>query len=423
MINIIKNFDDLATTNLRKNALTIALSAYKAIDTREVIKKNLKIENNILSVGNKSFILKDYERLFVLGFGKVSCKAVQTIEDILEGHITGGVVIDKNVGVCKVVKVYQGTHPKPNVKNVEFSEQITSIAKDAGERDLVIVVVSGGGSSLLCWPLSECDQGNSLYNKFLNSGGSIDELNTVRKHLSLVKGGGLAKILYPANVISLVFSDVPGNVFEDVASGPTYFDNSTVEDAKNILNKYNIMDTFTLNETPKERMYFEKIYNFPIVSNLDALKAMSKCAKDLGYEPKLAPDNIYSDTEHALSMMQSLSGKKVAVIGGGELSVKVKEGGKGIGGRNEFAGAVAIEKINEGELFMSFASDGIDNLSEAGGVLIDDQVKTIIKEKNINVESYKKNNDEDSMFKLIGNQIITGPTSSNVSDLFILIKD
>ncbi len=422
MSNYIKNFVELASTKLRNDALTIALSAYRAIDTKAVINNSLKLVDNKLNILGKVFDLALYKRIFVIGFGKASCNAALAIEEIMDGHITGGIVIDKSPKDCRVIRVYKGAHPLPNKQNVDISDQIANLAVDAGEDDLVIVLVSGGGSALLCWPLSECDQGNDLYYKFINSNGSIDELNIVRKHISLVKGGGLAKLLFPSTVVSLIFSDVPGDSFQNVASGPTYYDETTVEDAKNILKKYSIENTFNLVETPKDKKYFEKVHNIPLVSNTHAVSAMADTAKSLGYEPIIAGCEIFLDSKEMLNLFEEKIQNKSVVLGGGEVTIKIKEG-KGVGGRNEYVGAEAIEEIEDGQVFLSLASDGIDNSSQSAGVLIDVNVKKLIQEKGINVKDYTEKNNEDELFKLLGNQIITGHTGSNVSDLYLLINE
>ena len=143
-------------------------------------------------------------------------------------------------GACERLQTFQGTHPLPSAENVRASGKIVQLAKQMTENDLVLVIVSGGGSALMCWPQSECEQGRRLYQNFLRAGGSIVELNTVRRHLSALKGGGLAAMLYPATVVGLIFSDVPGDNPQAVASGPTYRDETTVEDARRILGKYGL---------------------------------------------------------------------------------------------------------------------------------------------------------------------------------------
>lgn len=422
MKRYVNNYDALNISPLRSDALSIVEAAYTAIDTTEVIKQHVLLEGTTLMIADKKFDLDTYNRIFVIGFGKASCKAVQSLEEVIDGYITGGIVIDKNPGLCKVVRVYQGAHPLPTKENVQFSDEIAGLANEVTEHDLVIVVVSGGGSALLCWPLSECNQGNDLYDQFIEVGATIEELNTVRKHISLIKGGGLAKLLYPGTVVSLIFSDVPGDYFRYVASGPTYYDETTTADAQKVLDKYAITTKYTLNETPKDKKYFEKVFNIPIVSNTIAIKKMEDIAKMLGYVPKVLSTEAYDDPETMLASMKELSTPGTVILVGGELSVKV-QGEKGVGGRNEYTAARALSLIAADQIFVSFASDGIDNCSLAAGALVDGQVVKDFKEKIVSIDSYISTNKEDDLFRQLSCQIITGPTGSNVSDLLFLLRE
>ena len=218
----IKNFNELATTENRTLALTIAEAGLAAIDTQKVILDSIKLQDDILSIMGESFILSKFKKIKVVGFGKASSEAAIALEKILGSKIKEGAVIGLHKANCEYIEIFAGTHPRPSQINITAGEKIYEIIKDSKEDDLIIVLVSGGGSALLCYPESECGQSVMLYNEFLKYGQTITAMNTIRKHLSMLKGGGLAKIAYPATVIGLVFSDIPGNRFCDVASGPTY---------------------------------------------------------------------------------------------------------------------------------------------------------------------------------------------------------
>ncbi len=422
MSHIISNFDTLATSQSRIDALSIMEEGYKAIDTTLVVKNKIKLENGILSVDCHTYTLSDYERIFIVGFGKASCKAVQAIEEVLGDELDGGIVIDKHASVCKVVNVYQGSHPLPSSHNVEVSQKIADLAENLTEKDLAIVVVSGGGSALLCWPMSECDQGNELYSMFLHAGGTIQELNTLRKHISSIKGGGLAKLLYPATVLSFIFCDVPGDHFQEVASGPTYLDHSTIDDAKKLLEKYNIKDMFSFNETPKEAKYFEKVTNIPFVSNKEALRAMEEEGKKRGYEVISLGDELYCGPEEFLQKGKDALKPKSIVIAGGELSIALTHEG-GVGGRNFYIGSVGIHTIGDEDTLITFASDGIDNKSIGAGTLVDKETKRKLAEKNIDPKKEHETDKDSEMFIEIGDAIITGDTGSNVSDLYLMLRN
>lgn len=421
MSTYITNLDTLATTPLRHDALSIVEAAYEAIDTKAVIHKHVRLEGNLLHIENKVYDTSLFEHIYLIGFGKASSTAVAALEDVLTEKVSEGVVIDKSPGVCRIAKVYQGEHPLPTEHNVEISQKIADLAIKATDKDLVIVVVSGGGSSLLCWPVSECEQGNKLYETFLSTGGVIAELNTLRKHISSIKGGGLAKLLYPATVASLIFSDVPGDAYENVASGPTYKDTSTVHDACTLLSKYDIENSFNFNETPKEDMYFEKVTNIPLVSNIHAVKGMQEKAESLGYKVVVQSTEEYREASLVLADMKAAAREKTVVIVAGEPSVVVTHPGDK-GGRNEYAGGKAFDIVGENEVCIPFASDGIDNKSESAGVIVDTAVLAYAKEHNINIAEYLDQGRHDELCKLLGIQIITGPTGSNVSDCIIYVR-
>jgi glycerate 2-kinase len=421
MQHSILNFDALAITPIRKDVLEIVEAGYRAIDTTEVVKSSVKLHEGILSIRDKHFILANYERIFVVGFGKASCKAVQSIEDILGDELDGGIVIDKHIGVCRVVNVYQGSHPLPSSRNVEVSQKIADLAENLTEKDLAIVIVSGGGSALLCLPMSECDQGNELYTMFLHAGGTIEELNTIRKHISNIKGGGLAKLLYPATVVSLVFCDVPGDHFGEVASGPTYMDETTINDAKILLEKYAIPDTFIFNETPKDSVYFEKVTNIPFVSNREALTAMKEKGEELGYEVIVLGDEVYDSPDIFLARAESALKPKSVVIAGGELSIALSDEG-GVGGRNLYIAGQALNILSDTDVLVTFATDGIDNKSQAAGAIVDMETRKKLVEKNLDGELYHKEDKDSELFTCLGDAILTGDTGSNVSDLYLLAR-
>lgn len=417
----ITNFETLATTPLRRDALTIAEAAYKAIDTTLVIENNVYIIGCDLHIGKFTYNISTFEHIFLIGFGKASCPAIAAIETILQDKVSEGVVIDKTHGKCLRSKVYKGEHPLSTPFNVEISGNVVSLAEKATEKDLVIVVVSGGGSALLCWPMSECVQGNDLYKKFLSTGGKISELNTIRKHISSLKGGGLAKMLYPATVASLILSDVPGDAYEHVASGPTYKDTTTVADAEAILTKYAIEHTYSFEETPKEDIYFEKVTNIPLISNVHAVMGMQKKAEELGYKVTVLSTEEYRDSPLVVSDLKKTLTPRSVIITAGEPSVVVVHPG-GRGGRNEFAAGIALNLVDDEEVFISFATDGIDNHSLAAGALIDKGVVAQAAQAGISIQEYIDNGKQDELFEELGVQIITGPTGSNVSDCIMYIK-
>jgi glycerate-2-kinase len=427
---LIKNFDDIATTPNRKMALEIMEAGLDAINTEKVINSSVSLVDNILFIKGTSFNLTKYKNIKVVGFGKSSCEAALALEKILGSRITQGAVIGLQKVDCQFIETFAGSHPIPSESNIEAGKKIYEIVKDSKEDDLIIVLVSGGGSALLCYPESEHTQGAKLYNAFLHSGGTILEMNTIRKHLSFLKGGGLVKIAYPATIIGLIFSDVPGDIFENVASGPTYKDETTIEDTQKLITENNLGD-FDLIETPKEDKYFDNVYNFVLVSNKIAVEKMVEKVKSLGLEADIISTDLYDEIDIVLDkLFKSANSPKsdlgesagLVILAAGEPRILVKKG-EGKGGRNLHMSLSVIKKqlIDEDSVFIAFASDGMDN-SDVAGAIVDKNTIQKIEKLNLDIDDYLERFDSYSFFEKTGDLIKTGPTGANVSDLMILLS-
>ncbi len=417
----IKNTERLATTPDRKVVLDIIEAGLDAIDTQQVIRSAVSIsDGKTLKIKKHSFSLEGVENIYVVGFGKPSCVAAAELDAILGKNIAGGIAIGLSPVSCEYISTYGGTHPHPSVQNVEVSEKIMDLAKTVTDKDLVIVVVSGGGSALLCWPLAECKQANKLYQDFLKTGGSIKELNTIRKHISSLKGGGLAKELYPAQVIGLIFSDVPGDEFDYIASGPTYKDNSTISDAQAVLDKYGLTG-YELNETPTDDKYFERVTNIPLVSNLDALQAMQTKAESLGLQTEILSAELYESPEAIVKKFLNAIKPGSILLGGGEPSAKVTITG-GTGGRCQRLGLEMLPCLAETDVFAAVASDGLDN-SEFAGVIEDYASMEKARHLELDLNDYERRWDSYGVYSKLGNELLdTGPTQANVSDLMVMLR-
>lgn len=370
---------------------------------------------------DSTFSLENTSEIHVIGFGKASCEAALALEEVLGDALDSGVAIDINTKTCDLIETIQADHPKPSEANVQAAQQVVDLAHKVDEDDLVIVTVSGGGSALLCWPLSECRQSQVLYEEFLAAGGTIQELNTVRKHLSDLKGGGLAKVLNPATVVGLVFSDVPGGELSDVASGPTFYDESTAEDARKILKKYDINEGFEFSETPKDKSYFEDVHNIGLVTNSVALDAMVQKADDLGFTSSVLSTQMYDYAAPTAEQFITETEPGEVSVGGGEIRLVVDEDG-GDGGRNQYLVNEALAHIDrEGGLFISAASDGVDN-TEAAGAIADKQTLKKIQNKDLDYADYLANYDSGSLFQETGDLIYTGQTGANVADIMMYMR-
>jgi len=415
----IKNRERLATSPERTVVLDVVNAAFDAIDTEQIVQKEITVKNGLLSVRDQDFDLKNFDHVYVMAIGKGAARATTTLHAILEPHITHAIVLDKVPLIYDGIESYQGTHPIPSHMNLRASSSIYELAKRLGERDLALVVVCGGGSALACWPESECEQGVRLYKSFLHSGGDIDELNVIRKHISLLKGGGLAKALYPATVIGLIFSDVPDDISE-VASGPTYLDKTTVENALAMLRKLRIKEEFELNETPKEKKYFEKVSNIEMISNRLAIQAMFQKANELGIRTATPFDPVYEYASETLRRLRNGLDNAQLVIAGGEIRMDIKGEG-GHGGRCQYLGLEAILSLPENMMLVAFASDGEDN-SDVCGVIVDHETKKRATATGIDIRKQLEAYESYSIFEKTGDQIITGQTGANVSDIYMLYK-
>jgi glycerate-2-kinase len=417
----IQNLKELATTPGRAAALAIAGAGLNAIDTERAVTTAVTLTNNGagLKIKELEIDLSKFKSIHIVGFGKASCVAAGSLVAVLREKVKDGVVIDVKDVKCEPITNFVGTHPEPSEQNLLATEHIVTLAKGIMADDLVLVVVSGGGSSLLCWPASECAQGKKLYDDFLRTGGDIGELNTVRKHLSALKGGGLAKLLYPATVVGLIFCDVPGDHIEEVASGPTFKDASTVADAQAVLDKYHLTG-FDLTETPKEDIFFEKVHNILLVSNGEALRAMAEEAVRQGYKANIVSSEIYDGPEAAVGLLKNHAGTHEVALGGGEVKMVVS-GTPGLGGRCSHLALTAVPLIGDNDIFVAIASDGVDN-SDSAGTIVDGVTKKAAAELELDANEYKKNFDSYSFFKKTGGLLFTGPTGANVSDLMMWIK-
>ncbi|MEK7593504.1 MAG: glycerate-2-kinase family protein, partial [Patescibacteria group bacterium] len=312
MKNII-NFKNLAVNSFRKKALKIAEAGYEGINIEKIVSERIKIKDNLLKIGHTAFFdekkneietnLDDFERIYIVGIGKGSALAITASAKILGKKLTGGIALDVNK--LKSLKAYKlktfvGTHPLPSKQNIKATQEIIKLAKSLTGKDLLIAFICGGGSALACASKEELKNSVLAIKELTKAGANINELNTVRKHLSEFKGGGLAKMACSATIISLIVSDVCGNDLSDVASGPTVFDKTAKKDAKKILKKYGLNpDKFNLYETPKakpriersstagDENYFKNVKNILFACNQDAVMAMVSKAEELGFKPKI----------------------------------------------------------------------------------------------------------------------------------------
>jgi glycerate 2-kinase len=423
---IIKNFDQLASTPLRRQAMEIIEAGFEAIQPDLVIRKSVVLNGDALSIQNKTFDLTQYENLYVVAFGKSSYLAAKTLEEVLGDRITQGYAIGVTTGdPLKHIEAVVGTHPRPSELNAQTARKIIELIKNANEKDLVLVAISGGGSALLTAPFKiDVETKANIGDALMNGGANIHELNIVRKHLSEIKGGRLAELAYPAKVVSMIFSDVPGNDLATIASGPTVLDPTTVDQAKTILEKYKVYNKvglaeIELTESPKDPTHFERVDNLLILDPTSAVTAMVEKSKELGFNPRILSTTLEGDAHEVGAKLLNEVKAGEALIAAGESTVNVK--GTGVGGRNLEVVLGNLKNIKPGQVLISGASDGHDHCDLAGAIGDENSVARA-QEMGLDPDAYSQNSDSFNYFMKTGDGFDTGALDSNIADMFLAIS-
>jgi glycerate-2-kinase len=435
-MSYIKNPDTFSATNLRADAYQILEAGYTAIDTRTVIRERIHIDGETLRIMDKTFDMSAYERLLVVAFGKCAAEASVELESILGNRITEGIVIDIRSGIpLRHLSFLAGTHPLPSDQNIAATEHVASLLSGATEKDLIIVIVSGGGSSMLCLPSDlSCGALAHVTDTLMKAGATIEEINTVRKHTSKIQGGQLAALAYPATLVSCIFSDVPGDDIGMIASGPTVLDTTTKEDAAAILAKYDILRTCALPhcelvETPKDEHTFARVTNVLILTNRTMLVAMRKKAEELGYQSFIAHTAIQGEARDVGRRIvdEAVRGKTCMVYGGETTVTVLPDEETGTGGRAQEVALSALCAMDEqnktdGMLVVGIASDGWDNTDVAGAVV--DGLSVLLAPVFAgSPKMYLSRHDAYGFFERTGDHIVTGRTGANVSDVYMILTE
>ncbi len=435
---------------LRRDAKKIFLHAVHAVDPQSILSSHVSLRNKVLRIGDRKYPLSQVERIFVAGTGKASAAMAVNLEKILGTRITQGLINVKygHSQRLKRIRIQEAGHPLPDEKGLEGAKEMVGMLSHLTPKDLLLFLISGGGSALLPLPAEGITlaEKQATTHQLLSCGANIQEINTLRKHLSRIKGGGLARIVYPATLVSLILSDVIGDPLDAIASGPTVPDPTTFEDCARILNKYELWGKIPPSvaghiregiegkkeETLKEgEPAFVGVYNLVVGNNLLAMKAAKKAAQDLGYRTLLLSSLVEGETREvakvhaAIAKEVLLSGNPIGppacILSGGETTVTLK--GKGKGGRSqEFALAAALEIAGWEEiLMMSAGTDGTDGPTDAAGAFADGKTLNRARTMGLDPWSFLKENDSYDFFEKLGDLIITGPTGTNVMDLRILL--
>jgi hydroxypyruvate reductase len=435
---------------LRKSARGIFDAAVRAVDPAEAIRRHLVRDGERLMIGRAQVDLGAVREIVVVGLGKAGAPMAAAVEEILGPRIARGVVVTKygHVQPTRLIRIHEAGHPVPDDAGMAGARATLDHVKGLAPQDLVLVLISGGGSALTPAPVEGITlaEKQSLTKALLACGADIREMNTLRKHISRIKGGQLARAAAPARVFTLILSDIVGDPLDAIASGPTVPDPTTYADALGILDKYRIRGEIPASirthleagaagripETPKpDDPLFGRVMSVMVASNIQALEAAKAEAHRLGFQAVILSSFIEGETREIARMHAALalevrsSGHPakppVCLITGGETTVTLR--GKGKGGRNqEFALAAALDIAGLRDVVvLSAGTDGTDGPTDAAGALADGD--TVSRALGLGLKPWAAldGNDAYPFFERLGDLVITGPTRTNVMDVRLVL--
>ena len=425
---IIKNFNELATTDKKKDCLEILESGLQAANPENIIPKF--VTPNEIKIGNKVFNIEKYSTIYSVAFGKAGDSMTRALNAIVP--IKSGIIVIPKGSKAKIkgkkFQIFNSRHPIPDQTSVKAAKEVMKFVQNKRSDELIIFLVSGGGSSLLAMP-DEITLEDKIHvtNVLLKSGATIQEFNCIRKHLSKIKGGKLVKNM-KCQGVSLVMSDVEGDDLSSIASGTTYMDDTTYADALEIIDKYKIrwkipsevlklledrMNVGKSLETPKKT----KIENYVIANNNDCLKDMEETAKKIGYTVYIM--QIFGDIKEAVTkILEKMSeNEKTCIIFGGETTVKVL--GKGMGGRNQELVLRMLKNTQKLEkmVIASIGTDGIDGNSNFAGAITEN-----IKIDLDVMKEFLRDSDSGRFFQKQKGNIVTNATHTNLMDIGVILR-
>ncbi|MBD3298353.1 MAG: DUF4147 domain-containing protein [candidate division Zixibacteria bacterium] len=438
----------MPTTSQRREHITdIITVAIAAVEPANCVRRSLSLQGDALRVRDRSYDLDQIDRIVVLGAGKGSAAMAAGLEEVLGSRISSGRVAVKygHTHPLERVEVGEAGHPVPDAAGVNEAETALRIAAEAGVNDLVFCLISGGGSAL--WPAPTdgitLDEKQATTKLLLGCGASIDEINAVRKHISSIKGGQLAKAVAPAQLIGLMLSDVIGDRLDVIASGPTTPDDHQFADAWGILEKYRLQSKVPpsvreyiergmegeVAETPKrDDPVFQRVQNVVVGSNAAALQAASEAATARGYNTRIVTSERSGDTSdlarEVTETVAQFRGKTspTCLLWGGETTVVLCDD-PGEGGRNQQL-ALAVAQAIDGRDDVTFASigtDGTDGPTDAAGGIVDGGTLSTARDQHLDPSDHLKRNDAYPLLKACGDLVVMGPTNTNVMDVQVLL--
>ena len=448
---LIENGRSRLDRKARRLALDALEAALKAADPKEIVRSKVDVKGDLLTVGHYEFDLKKFQRIIIVGGGKASGGMAEVLESILGSRISDGIVnVPYETGSLEtsLIKLHEAGHPIPDDSGMEGAKMMLELVSHVEKDDLIICLISGGGSSLMPLPRGEITLAEkcAVTDVLLKSGATINEINAVRKHISDFKGGWLAKKAYPATIVNLVLSDVVGDPLEFIASGPTVPDSTTFDDAVEILRRYGLWEGMPqtvktllvegqkelIEETPKvgDRV-FKRVHNCVVGNNRSATLAACSQLRGVGVAPLLLTSSLEGEARHVGTVLASvakevdLSGnplcRSCGIVAGGEATVTVVGCGKG--GRNQeiaLSSALCISGM-DGVAVASLGTDGIDGPTDAAGALVDGKTIVRSEECKVDARTFLAENDSYSFFSELNDLIFTGSTGTNVNDISMII--
>jgi hydroxypyruvate reductase len=435
---------------MRQDSREIFLAGVAAVEAEAAVTRHCMMQDDRLVVDERVYDLSGFQNIYVIGAGKASASMAKAMDGLLGERIAAGLVSVKygHLADLRRVKLTEAGHPVPDERGEEGARAIFELARGAEEQDLVICLISGGGSALLPLPVEGVSLGDKQQTTkiLLACGASIHEINAVRKHISLVKGGGLARAVYPASLISLMLSDVIGDDLDVIASGPTVPDSSSFEDCMRIFDKYGIRKKVPksvlihvekgtsgdVDDNPKPGDgVFAGTQNVIVGRNMECILAAKEKARDLGYETLILSSMIEGETREVAQVHAGIAKEilrtgnplspPACMLSGGETTVTIA--GDGLGGRNqEFVLAAAMSLDGwEKVVVMSCGTDGTDGPTDAAGAVADGLTVKRAQTSGLNPAEFLHGNDAYHFFEKLGDLVKTGPTGTNVMDLRVML--
>lgn len=436
--------------NLRRQAASILTAAVRAVDPASAVRRCVSRRGGILRIAGRRYDLGSIRRIVVVGAGKASAPMAVAVEDILGPRVSAGIVIVKYGYAVPLrrIRVVEAGHPLPDAAGQRAAAELLDFVRGAGPHDLVLCLISGGGSALLPAPAGgmTLDDEINVTNLLLRSGATIQEVNSVRKHLSQIKGGRLAAAASPARVVALILSDVLGDPIDAIASGPTSPDPTTFGDALEVVRRYGLSDSMPASamaylergaaggepETPKPAdPVLRRVQTVLVASNEQAVAAAAARARALGFRTLVLTTCLEGEAREAArvfcSVVRGIGTRRTPIappaclLAGGETTVTVR--GQGRGGRcQEFAlssGRAIAGWANT--VVAAFGTDGTDGPTDAAGALVDGRTAARVRSLGLDADRALAENDSYPFFQRLGDLLMTGPTRTNVNDIYLAL--